>query len=184
MRKSTFCLMIAALALAPFSQAQALCIYKGELTAKTTLAQEYADSHWVVRAKLVDAENHYPAEDSNDPDASPWVLYTVQIEETFKGNPTPTLTLFSQRNSGGFYLERPWTGAHPGDEFLLFLNPMGQDNSVPAGATGSTIVNYSCGQSKTWGEVDAVEGALLEAMAFTAGLRPEFKPATQHLSTP
>lgn len=169
MRKSTFCLMIAALtpalALAPLSQAQALCLYKGELYAKTTTAQEFADSQWVVRARLVSAADHYPDDASNDPDDGPWVIYTIQVEETFKGQPAPTLTLYSERNSGGFYLERPWTGAHPGDEFLLFLNPIDQVERRPDAAAGSTMVNYSCGQSKPWSELTAEERQALTTLS-------------------
>jgi hypothetical protein len=165
MRKSTFCLMIAALTFVPLSQANALCIYNGEISAKTTVAQEYADAHWVVRARLVSVSNHYPDETVNDPTDEPWVLYTITVEETFKGRPSPELKLYSERNSGGFYLERPSTGAHPGDEFLLFLNPIDQVERRPDAAAGSTMVNYSCGQSKPWGEVTAQERQALATLS-------------------
>jgi hypothetical protein len=34
------------------SSARALCTYKGQMYAKTTLAEEFADAKWVVRAKV------------------------------------------------------------------------------------------------------------------------------------
>lgn len=154
MRKSTFCLTIAALApalaFAPLSQAKALCIYKGDLYAKTTMAQEYADSHWVVRARVTSETNSW-TDARIDDDEAPWTTYRIEVLEAFKGGPPHTMTVFTWNDSGGFYLG-PKNGAprDPYEEYLLFLNPTGRFTDAPPEAAGTAMVNYNCGQSKPW----------------------------------
>ncbi len=149
MRKSTFCLMIAALTLAPLSQAKALCIYNGELYAKTTMAQEFADSRWVVRARVVSETNSWT--DARIDDEAPWTTYRIEVLEAFKGDPPRTMTVFTWNDSGGFYL-----GPKNGEprnlyaEYLLFLNPTKRFTDAPPEASGTAMVNYNCGQSKPW----------------------------------
>jgi len=61
--------------------ANGLCIYKGKLYAKTTLAQEFKDSQWVVLVRVISASSAWP--DNGDG----WTLYKVETVQTFKGDP-------------------------------------------------------------------------------------------------
>ncbi len=103
------------------SSADALCVYNGVENARTTLAQEYADSTWVVRAKVLAAHDHW----SNT--AESWTTYRILVGHSYKGHPRPEFAFFTYRDSGGFYLDRsgqPLPKGHDiGEEYLLFLNP-------------------------------------------------------------
>lgn len=139
-----------ALLIATPAPAPVLCFYDGELYAKTTVEQEFADSAWVGRVRVMSGQEHLPPDDSEE---EPWILYRVQVVETFKGRAATELSVFTQINSGGFYLDRE-TGPDVGGEYLLFLNP-GEPPLIPAEAQDAMVVNYSCGQSGLWREVSA-----------------------------
>jgi hypothetical protein len=133
----------------------ALCIYNGRLYAKTTIAQEVRDSKWVVRAKLISADNHWSDEDDS------WTLYHVQTIRSYKGRAPHRLAVFTYRDSGGFYLDKG-TSNDLGGEYLLFLIPAIQ--KLPPSARGASQVNYSCGQSKPWAEVTEPQAQALAAL--------------------
>lgn len=78
------------------SEANAVCFYHGHLYAKTTIQQEFRDSRWVVRAKVLTAR---------DNEDGPYTTYGLLIERAFKGSPPKHLTFFTMRDSGGFYLD-------------------------------------------------------------------------------
>ena len=142
-------------------QARALCTYNGVDNAKTTIAQEFADSEWVVRAKVLDAKDHFSDEDDS------WTLYRIEVIHTYKGHPSKQLRFFTFRDSGGFYMDRPWVqlpaGHDIGGEYLLFLNPVPRSAGLPGAADGSVFVNYSCGVSGSWTKVpDGSRGELNE----------------------
>jgi len=134
------------LSILPTWSGHALCIYKGQMYAKTTLSQEFYDARWVVRARVTAADNHWSTEAPDEDD--PWTLYHLQVITLFKGKPQPRIELFTYHNSGGFYLDL-------GGEYLLFLDPVSDQDKVPAAARNATEVNYACGQSKAWNEVSS-----------------------------
>lgn len=131
-----------------------LCLYNGELYARTTVEQEFADSAWVGRVRVLSSRNNWPANDPNW-DGDPWTLYRVEVVETFKGTHAQTLSVFTRRDSGGFYMDGQGAAADVGGEYLLFLNQ--NQAYVSAEARGAMIVNYSCGQSGPWREVSAAD---------------------------
>lgn len=144
------------LAIAPASPAAALCIYKGVDNATTTLSQEFRDSRWVVRARVLSGFDG--AVEADSPDAGMrFTVYRLAVVRAYKGRPAPRLTFFTERNSGGFYMDRPWRrlpGGHDvGGQYLLFLNPIPPFPGRPAAARSPVFVNYSCGQSRLWREV-------------------------------
>ncbi len=131
--------------------ADALCIYRGKLYAKTTLEQEFRDAKVVVRGVVVSSKDFYPPDDSADSD--PGVPYRARVEQTFKGEPPEILVDYTERNSGGFYLD-------VGTEYLLFLNPLTPDAarefpSWKKNAPDALMVDYNCGQSHPWARVSA-----------------------------
>jgi hypothetical protein len=144
-------------------EAQALCTYDGVDNAKTTLAQEFRDSKWVVRARVVSAADHL-----SDTTES-WTTYRLELRRVFKGRPPARLRFFTYRDSGGFYMDRPWVNLPPGHdiggEYLLFLDPIPPYRGRPAAAKGSVFVNYNCGQSRAWSAVDHPALSLLAALA-------------------
>jgi hypothetical protein len=133
-----------------FPSAHALCVYKGKMYAKTTIQQEFADSVWVVRARLVAADNHWSDEGDS------WSMYHLQVVTAFKGGPPSRIAMFTLRDSCGFYLEKG-EAADVGGEYLLFLNPIDPKATVPAAARGSVEVNYSCGQSESWNSLSSAK---------------------------
>lgn len=156
------------LATAPASPAVALCIYKGVDNATTTLSQEFRDSRWVVRARVLSAFDGVV--EASSPDAGMrFTVYRLAVVRAYKGRPAPRLTFFTQRNSGGFYMDRPWhrlPGGHDvGGEYLLFLNPDQPYSGRPAAARNSVFVNYSCGQSRLWRDVPRSARRELAALA-------------------
>ena len=73
------------------SWAHALCSDKGQMYAKTTIAEEFADSKCVVRAKVLAAADHWSDEDES------WTIYQVQVLTAFKGNPRSRMQMFTDR---------------------------------------------------------------------------------------
>jgi hypothetical protein len=132
--------------------AEALCSYNGVLYAKTTLSQEFRDSKWVVRARLIAADDHLSDEDES------WTLYHIQTIQSFKGKAPKRLDVFTYRDSGGFYLDKGMS-TDLGGEYLLFLDPA--TRTMPKAIAGAFQVNYSCGQSKPWSEVTEEQKGLL-----------------------
>jgi hypothetical protein len=128
------------------SSAHALCSYKGELYARTTVSQEFRDSRWVIKAKVLAATEHFVEGEE------PWTEYQLEVQHAYKGSPPSRLRFFTLRNSGGFYLDRG--REHDlGGEYLLFLNPTTNSPGIPAAASGTFSVNYSCGASGAWSSV-------------------------------
>jgi hypothetical protein len=132
------------------SSALAYCSYHGKMYAKTTVAQEFTDSQWVVRVKVISADDHWPDE------GDAWTLYQLQVLTAFKGTPPAHIEMFTYRDSGGFYLDKRATN-DLGSDFLLFLNHIPDVQNVPAAARYATEVNYPCGQSKEWDSVNRAE---------------------------
>jgi hypothetical protein len=148
--------------------ADALCYYNGKFDAQTTILQEFDDSKWVVRARAIAAVDCW-GDRCNDADA-PYTVYRLKVLHSYKGNAPSQLKFFTERNSGGFYMDRPWVklpkGHDIGGEYLLFLVP----STWPAShrsAKNSVFVNYSCGQSKSWREVPRSSRLLLEQLSRT-----------------
>jgi hypothetical protein len=68
--------------------------------AKTTITEEFADAEWVIKAKVIAADNHWSDEDDS------WTLYHLKVLAAYKGKPPLRLDLFTYRDSGGFYLDK------------------------------------------------------------------------------
>lgn len=152
-------IVVAAMILGAPPTACALCIYKGKDNAKTTIEEEFRDSTWVVRAKVLAAKDHWSdVEDS-------WTLYRIEVFHSYKGQPPKVLRFFTYRNSGGFYMDRPWVplpaGHDIGGEYLLFLDSIPAGLTPPPTARGAVMVNYPCGVSGSWAEVPAMSRKLL-----------------------
>ena len=150
MNWSRTAIIVAVFALLTKCPANAVCIYKGKMYAKTTLSEEFSDSKWVVRVEVSAADNHWSDYIGA---ADPWTIYHLRVLTSFKGEPPATIELFTYRDSGGFYLDKG-AKANIGGEYLLFLNPASQDKDVPAAAHSATEINYSCGQSRAWADVN------------------------------
>jgi hypothetical protein len=150
------CLACAALAPAP---AAAYCSYKGVMYAKTTIPQEFHDSRWIARVKVRAARDHW-----SDIEES-WTLYGITVLHAYKGTPPDELRLFTFRNSGGFYLDRPWQGHDIGGEYLLFFNPARPYRGMPKAERGTVRVNYACGQSQEWRKIPPRDRRLLDRLA-------------------
>jgi hypothetical protein len=165
-KNAVICLL---LALQLTQQASAFCIYHGKMNAKTTVRQEFADSRWVVLAKVTNADYHWADEGDS------WTIYHLQVLTRFKGNPPVNIELLTYRDSGGFYLDK---GTNPdlGGEYLLFLDPISPPPPIPAAAHGATEVNYSCGQSKEWSKVTAADRS--ELTRLSASDHPVKRPGT------
>jgi hypothetical protein len=135
--------------LASGSGANALCIYSGKhftkakdsdgslrgLYATTTLTDEFQDSTLVVKGTVLSSRNI--GLDANG------TIYRIRIEQIFKGRAPAVITDYTDRDSGGFYLEE----GGEGPEYLLFLNPISRTRKPSPGAYE---INYSCGQSRPW----------------------------------
>ena len=132
------------------THARAFCSYHGNMYAKTTIEQEFADSQWVVRAKVIAADNHWSDEDES------WTIYRLQVLSTYKGKPRERIEMFTYQDSGGFYLDKGMS-ANLGGEYLLFLDQISQRDTKPIAARGALEVNYPCGQSKEWKSVSEAE---------------------------
>lgn len=148
MRTTVLSIALAVALSALGSSAHALCIYKGELYARPTVSQEFQDSRWVVKAKVLTATDHFVEGEE------PWTEYQLEVQQAYKGEPPRRLRFFTFRNSGGFYLDR--AQEHDvGGEYLLFLNPTTNTPQFPLAARGTVSVNYSCGASGLWSSVTA-----------------------------
>lgn len=133
-------------ALMAASPVEALCIYNGVDNAKTTLAQEFRDSRWVVRAHVISADYHWSDEDES------WTLYRLRVVQRFKGKLPKHFTFFTERNSGGFYMDGKDATPDLDGDYLLFLVHWPRPTDPPA-ARGALWVNYNCGQSRPWAQV-------------------------------
>ena len=155
------------------SAGQALCIYNGKhfekstakdfngrLYAKTTLADEVADSALVIRGTVISSRTL----DSHDRDEDTGTVYRVRVDQVFKGKVAKTFSYFSQRDSGGFYL------GEGGDsrDYLLFLNPTERSSWAAKLVPDAFVVNYNCGQSRQWRTVSAGDKIALERLAAAA----------------
>lgn len=142
--------LLAAFALlASAAPAHALCVYHGELYGQSTLQGELAESPLVVKATVTDDRWIQPWGENGEVGS----LYTLRVEQTFKGVAAPTITVFTERNSGGFYLDT-------GETHLLFLTPSHRPIWRPHVADAYRV-NYNCGQSRPWAEVPAADRAQL-----------------------
>lgn len=142
--------LIAAIMLAAVP-AHALCTYDGVDNASTTLVQEFHDSKWVAKVRVLSERNNFATAD--DAYEEPWSLYELKVVENFKGRPPDTLRFFTRRNSGGFYFDRLSAGPDIGGEYLVFLNTTPDYPGEPGIEKGTVFVNYNCGQSRPWTEV-------------------------------
>lgn len=144
MRHRAILLAAAAILILP-GPAFALCSYRGELYARTTLDSEFHDAPWVVRARVLSAY------DWQGPDER-GTVYRLEVVHSFKGSLPQRISYATERNSGGFYLDR---GTKPdiGGEYLLFLTRDPQRSSTAAPVANAFTINYSCGQSRRWDEV-------------------------------
>ncbi len=150
--------MLCLVALAAAAPARAFCQYGGRMNATTTIAEEYRDARWAVRATILSASNHWGKGDGQD---ASWVVYRLRIVSRFKGPRAGELRrLFTYRDSGGFY---PDIGA----DYLLFLDPSSQ--ILPRGVRDVVQVNYPCGQSRPWREIRLADRRRLAARARRAG---------------
>ena len=150
--------VILAVALAGACPANALCIYRGVGNAKTTLEQEFRDSRWVVRAHVVSADYHWSDKDES------WTLYRLKVVESFKGTLPNRFTFYTERNSGGFYMDGDGAVPDMDGDYLLFLTRLPLPGNPPA-ARGALWVNYNCGQSKSWSQVSKADLKRLRSLA-------------------
>jgi len=157
MSRLTPWLIAAGLSLTPLSAAQAYCEYAGEPNARTTLAQEFGNARHVIRARVLSARSDWPDNGQDEP----WTRYEVEVLEAFKGPSARRLTVFTFRNSGGFYMDQ---GPEPdiGGDYLLFLDPA--PAWAPAAAHGTTVVHFNCGQSRRWSEVEPAAREALKGL--------------------
>jgi hypothetical protein len=137
----------------------ALCIYRGVDNAKTSVSQEFRDARWVVRARVISADHHW-----SDTDAS-WTLYRLRLVQAYKGRLPRQFTFLTERNSGGFYMEKSRGSPDRDRDYLLFLVPDGWSKPGRPAARQALWVNYNCGQSKPWTEVTADEAAALRILS-------------------
>ncbi|WP_448662800.1 hypothetical protein ACG3SL_19485 [Sphingomonas sp. CJ20] len=152
-------LIAAILVMAWSFPASALCTYDGVDDAKTTIAEEFRDSRWVVRAHVVSVDYHWSDEDES------WAIYRLKIVKSYKGKLSARFTFFTYRNSGGFYMDSDGGGPDLERDYLLFLTPHTFPKVLPPSAKGALWVNYNCGQSKVWSEVTAGEAEELAALS-------------------
>jgi hypothetical protein len=150
------------------SPAAALCIYHGADNAQTTLAQEFTDARWVVHARVIGATDGII--ERGKPDAGMgYTVYTLAVLHDYKGHAPNRIRFFTERNSGGFYMDRAWVplpkGHDIGGEYLLFLNPVAPYRGQPAAEVNATFVNYACGQSRQWARVSTRSRQLLTRLA-------------------
>ena len=141
------------------SPAHALCSYRGVDNARTTVAQEFKDSRWVVRAHVVSADYHWSDEDES------WTLYRLEVVQSFKGDLPRRFTFFTMRTSGGFYMDGDGGVPDLDGDYLLFLTRRPWPRSDPPAARGALWVNYNCGQSKAWSQVTQKENAQLRELS-------------------
>ncbi|QHD70612.1 hypothetical protein GS397_26220 (plasmid) [Sphingobium yanoikuyae] len=127
--------------------------------AKTSITREFHDSKWVVRAHVVSADYHWSDEGES------WTLYRLKVVKSYKGNLQTRFTFFTERNSGGFYMDGAGGTPDFDRDYLLFLVSGGRSKADRPFAKDAPWVNYNCGQSKVWEEVTAHEAAELVALS-------------------
>lgn len=93
-----------------------------------------------------------------------WTLYRLKVVQSFKGKLAGRFTFFTERNSGGFYMDGNGAVPDMDGDYLLFLMRLPRSTDPPA-ARGALWVNYPCGQSKPWAEVSKVEQSQLRALS-------------------
>jgi len=152
------------LIMAMAAPAGALCIYNGVDNAKTTIAQEFSDSRWVVRARVLSAKD---GEVGSGPDVGTlWTVYRLEVVRAYKGQAAKRLRFYTERDSGAFYMDKAWlplpAGHDIGGEYLLFLNPLRPYRGQPPARRGAAFVNYNCGQSQEWMKLPVRAKAQLE----------------------
>jgi hypothetical protein len=143
----------------PIMPAYALCIYHGANNARTTIEQEFVDSRWVVRAHVVSADYHWSDEDES------WTLYRLKVIQSFKGKLHQRFTLFTTRDSGGFYMDGKGGVPDLDGDYLLFLTPSPWRPTYLQVAKGALWINYNCGQSKAWLQVTQKEKTQLQSLS-------------------
>ncbi len=82
-----------------------------------------------------------------------------------QGQAANALHLFTERNSGGFYMDGAGGVPDLDRDYLLFLASDGWSKAGRPFAKDALWVNYNCGQSKVWNEVTAREAAQLVALS-------------------
>jgi len=148
------------------SPAAAICYYNGKFDVRTTIPQEFADSKWVVRIRVLSAKDGIFRAGTDE--ETSWTTYKIRVIRSYKDKAPKELTFFTERNSGGFYMDRPWlklpAGHDVGGEYLLFLNPNAW-SGTNAAPKSSVFVNYPCGQSKAWREMSPWSRRLLDNLS-------------------
>ena len=98
-----------------------------------------------------------------------WTTYNLEVLQVYKGSPSKRLRFFTYRDSGGFYMDRPWVdlpaGHDIGGEYLLFLDLLPAWRGAPRAAKGAVFVNYNCGVSARWDDVRKADRLLLARLA-------------------
>jgi len=140
--------------------AHALCIYGGNLYAKTTIEQEFRDASIVIKGTVL-SEKEIVLTAAGEKDSEPGVVYRIRVDHVFKGMPANVIENFSEHNSGGFYLDI-------GGQYLLFLNPMADSDQAKGVASSALRVNYNCGQSQPWNGLKPVADELLSRLSTSA----------------
>lgn len=152
-------IVIAATFLIMAAPASAVCIYHGKENVRTTLEQEFVDSPWVVRARVI----VYHEKDA--PDGYPGVHYRLKIVENFKDNLPTEFDFYTPRDSGGFYMGSPESQSASDGSYLLFLIEFPYLPGNPTIARHAFFVNYACGQSKRWDALSSSERSELARLS-------------------
>lgn len=148
------CLVFIAATLGLAMPAQAICIYRGVLYAKSTVTGEVRESSLVIKGTVIETYDIEPADPEGALDS--YAVARIRVDEVFKGAAGREVFLISERNSGGFYVD-------PGVQYLLFLGPpvrAGWSNGYDPEAIAEVqllprprFINHSCGQSVPWAEL-------------------------------
>ena len=140
---------------------------------KDHLRSRVSQLSWVIRARVTSADDHWADEGES------WTLYHLKVVHGFKGKLLKSFTFFTERNSGGFYMDGNDANPDLGGDYLLFLVPL-PHSTVPPAARGALWVNYNCGQSKPWSEASNAEIRRLRSLSLAAHSR---FPLTRDISS-
>lgn len=140
------------------SPVRAICYYKGRFSATTTIAQEFYDARWVVRARVLSAHYNWSV-------GAGWTSYRLRVIRGYKGQMPATFTFFTTRDSGGFYMDKGMTTPDRSQDYLLFLVPYPRNSDHPAESRGAYWVNYNCGRSQPWRRLMPGQRRLLDHLA-------------------
>ncbi|WGM37364.1 hypothetical protein [Caulobacter sp. NIBR1757] len=146
------------------SQAQALCLYRGEFHGRSTITGEFRESSLVIKGTVIETHD-IPPVDVDHSELDSYAVARIRVDEVFKGQAGQEVFLISERNSGGFYVDA-------GVQYLLFLDPpvradwskgyepaeVAKVQSLPR----PRFINYNCGQSAPWVEVSAAKRKALD----------------------